>query len=66
MTKQEYVRESIKGWMKERGKKPADMARMTGVSVPTWYRKMQFPGKMTMQELEMYERITKIKFFKEV
>lgn len=62
MTKREYVRESIEAWMKARNKKPADMARLIGVSVPTWYRKMQHPERLTMQELEMFERITKVKF----
>ena len=32
------------------------------IQAPTWYRKMQHPERLTMQELEMFERITKVKF----
>ncbi len=64
MTKQRYFVMRIKNWMEIRGKTPADMAHLMGVSVPTWYRKMQYPGKMTVQELELLERVTNIEIFK--
>lgn len=61
MTKQKYLVVSIHSWMEARGKKPQDMAKLMGYSLATWYRKMKDPGKLTMQELEMLERVTKIK-----
>ena len=54
------IKGTIQGWMSAHGVTPEEMALRMHMSPRSWFRRMQHPEALTVEELERLEKITRV------